>query len=313
MKGLFSSYPVPIDFPKFASYHSHPSMLHRFFTGPWAIEPRLHDRLAPLVLSGRVDLDGAKLARARRSPRFESARSGSAAVAAIMAAANTVSGPASKASLIPIISIIGTMTRYGDMCSYGTEDIATWILEADADERVLGVVLEIDSGGGEVSGTELLAEVVRQCAKPVVAYVTGMAASAAYWVAAATDWIVMESPTASEVGSIGVLAMHVDLSKKLEKEGMKVTIIRAEGSENKALFNSVEPLNEKLIKEVRAEMNPIRDAFEASVRADRPGISDQVFETKGGMFNAIAALENGMADEIGYLGNAVAKVQQLAA
>ena len=288
-------------------------MLHRFFTGPWAIEPRLHDRLAPLVLNGRVDLDGAKLARARRSPRFEAVRSGSAAVAAIRAAAGTVPGQASKATMIPIISIIGTMTRYGDMCSYGTEDIATWILEAESDERVLGMVLEIDSGGGEVSGTELLAEVVRQCTKPVVAYVTGMAASAAYWVAAATKWIVMESPTASEVGSIGVLAMHVDMSKKLEKKGMKVTIIRADGSENKALFNSVEPLDEKLIKAVRAEMNPIRDAFEASVQADRPGISDQVFETKGGMFNATQAIENGLADEIGYLGNAVAKVQQLAA
>jgi protease-4 len=310
------SYSLAFPCPKLASYNSHPSMLHRFFSGPWAIEPRLHDRLAMLVLSGRVDLDGAKLARARRSPRFEVAHTGSGlttAHAAIKAVAGTVPGQASKANLIPIISIIGTMTRYGDMCSYGTEDIATWIMEADANERVLGIVLEIDSGGGEVNGTELLAEVVRQCTKPVVGYVTGMAASAAYWVAAATKWIVMESATASEVGSIGVLAMHVDMSKKLEKEGMKVTIIRADGSENKALFNSLEPLNEKLIKEVRAEMNPIRDAFEASVRADRPGISEGVFETKGGMFNARAALKNGMADEIGYLGNAVAKVQELAA
>lgn len=289
-------------------------MLHRFFSGPWAIEPRLHDRLAPLVLSGRVDLDAAKLARARRSPRFEVAHAGSgvsSAHAAIKAAAGTVPGQASKANLIPIISIIGTMTRYGDMCSYGTEDIATWIMEAESDERVLGMVLEIDSGGGEVSGTELLAEVVRQSSKPIVAYVTGMAASAAYWVAAATKWIVMESPTASEVGSIGVLAMHVDMSKALEKQGMKVTIVRADGSENKALFNSVEPLSADLIKSVRAEMNPIRDAFEASVRADRPGISDSVFETKGGMFNATLAIGNGMADEIGYLGNAVAKVTQL--
>ncbi|GHB63996.1 S49 family peptidase [Persicitalea jodogahamensis] len=296
-------------------------MLHRFFNGPWAIEPRLHDRLAPLVVQGKVDLTAAKLARDRKSPRvvFGSGTAPSAQTDKkaqtdrVKAAVGAAQAASSKPKYVPVISIIGTMTRYGDMCSYGTEDIADWILEAESRDDVAGMVLEIDSGGGEVNGTELLAEVVRQCTKPVVAYVTGMAASAAYWVAAATDWIVMESATASEVGSIGVLAMHVDMSKALEKQGMKVTIIRAEGSENKALFNSVEPLDAKLIKAVQSEMNPMRDAFEASVRADRPGISDAVFETKGGMFNARAAVENGMADEIGYLGNAVAKVMELAA
>ncbi|TDB64394.1 S49 family peptidase [Arundinibacter roseus] len=289
-------------------------MLHRFFSGPWAMEPRLHDRLAPLVLSGRVDLNAAKLARDRRSPRFE--------IVALDAPTKNAVGSGSayrylpklgtKEGVVPIIPVIGTMTRYGDMCSYGTEDISAWILEAENDRSVVGMVLEIDSGGGEVNGTELLAEVVRQSSKPVVAYVTGMAASAAYWVASATQWIVMESATASEVGSIGVLSMHVDMTKALEKQGMAVTIIRAEGSENKALYNSVEPIDAAMIAAVRAEMKPIREAFEDSVRAGRPNISDKVFESKGGMFPASKAVGLGMADEIGFLGNAVAKVLELA-
>lgn len=216
-----------------------------------------------------------------------------------------------KEGIVPIIPIIGTMSRYGDLCSYGTEDISQWILEAENDRSVVGMVLEIDSGGGEVNGTELLAEVVRQCSKPVVAYVTGMAASAAYWVASATRWIVMESATASEVGSIGVLSVHVDMTKALEKQGMQVTIIRAEGSENKALYNSVEPIDEKLVASLRAEMKPIREAFEASVRSGRPNISEKVFESKGGMYPASKAIRLGMADEIGFMGNAVAKVVKL--
>ena len=289
-------------------------MLHRFLSGYWAIEPRLHDRLAPLVLSGRVDIDSAKLARERRSPRFEVVELDAPGLSAVGSTSGYkyLAKMGTKEGVVPIIPIIGTMSRYGDMCSYGTEDIAQWVLEAENDRSVIGMVLEIDSGGGEVNGTELLAAVVRQSSKPIVAYVTGMAASAAYWVASATKWIVMESPTASEVGSIGVLSMHVDMTKALEKEGMKVTIIRAEGSENKALYNSVEPIDDAMIASVRAEMTPIREAFEASVKAGRPMISDKVFASKGGMFPGNEAVTLGMADEIGFLGNAVAKVVALA-
>ncbi len=279
-------------------------MLHQLITEKWALEKRFHERMAHLVLAGKVDFKS--FADNRKLPYFQGIQAG-LGYAEYYDYLPKV-GP--KGGRVAIIPLMGVMTRNGDMCSWGTEDVASWLLEAYADDSVIGVILEVNSGGGSVDGTELLAEVVRQRTKPVVGYVTGMAASAAYWVVSQCDEIIMESATASEVGSIGVLAMHVDASGAYEKEGYKVTIIRADGSEGKALFNSIEPLSAELIATVRAEMKPIRNEFIRQVKAGRPAISDDsIFE--GGMYAGKDGVKNGMADRIGYLGDAVKRVAKL--
>lgn len=276
-------------------------MLHQLLTEKWALEPRFHERMAMLALSDKLDFKSFKIDR--KQPYFEAA-SGNAWYYDNLPKMST------KKGMVAVIPLMGTMTRNGDLCSWGTEDVGAWLLEAYADTSVIGVVLEINSGGGSVDGTELLAEIVRQRNKPVVAYVLGVCASAAYWVASQCDEIVMESAASSEVGSIGVLAMHVDSSKAYEKEGFKVTIIRADGSEGKALFNSVEPLTEEIQATVKAEMMPIRDEFIRQVKAGRPMITDEnIF--KGGMYPGKVAIKNGMADSVGFLGDAVTRVIKL--
>lgn len=216
---------------------------------------------------------------------------------------------AQKSGKVAIIPVMGAMTRYGDLCSYGSEDMASWILEANSLDEISAIVLQIDSPGGEVNGTELLGEVIRTSQKPVVAYVQGMAASAAYWIASQAREIIMESETSSEVGSIGVLAVHVDASEYYAKEGLKVTIIRSEGSDDKALFNDVEPLSEQLIAQVKADLAPIKNQFIKTVKAGRPNIGE-VFTGK--MYNGKEALKLGMADRIGYLGDAIQRADLLA-
>jgi len=217
---------------------------------------------------------------------------------------------ASKSGNVAIIPIIGTMTRYGGLCSYGTEDIAGWIIEANQASYVSAIVLEINSGGGQVDGTELLGSVVKQSKKPVVAYVAGMAASAAYWVASQCSEIVMESDVTSEVGSIGVLAMHVDMSGFYEKEGYKIKILRSEGSQDKALFNGVESLTPELEAAVRSELTVIRERFVATVKSGRQSIASDVFSGK--MYTGKEAIKKGMADRIGFLGDAVYRADLLA-
>ncbi|WP_309707377.1 S49 family peptidase [Siphonobacter sp. SORGH_AS_0500] len=182
-------------------------------------------------------------------------------------------------------------------------------MEANQDPAIAGIVLELNTPGGQVDGTEMLGEVIRQSEKPIVAFVTGMAASAGYWIASQADYIMLESETTAEVGSIGVLATHYDYTGFLEKEGYKITIIRADGSEDKALFNSVEPLSEAVLAETKEILNTIRDTFIDIVKAGRPGIGE-VFTGK--MYVGRDALKLGMCDGFGYLGDAVAKVLELA-
>lgn len=285
-------------------------MLHQLLTEKLAIEPRLHERLAMLVLAGKIDFNAIQANRAE--PYFEREILGfddddyrpSGSAYSRLTKVKTSDG------LVAIIPIDGTMSRNGDYCSWGTEAIGSWLMEAYSDPSVSGVVLKANSGGGSVDGTELLAEVVRQRTKPVVSLVTGMAASACYWVISQSDHIVMESASASEVGSIGVLAMHVDMSAAYESAGYKVTIIRADGSESKALFNSHEPLSKEVEDSVKAEMKPIRSDFIKQVKSGRPKITDNSIFS-GGMYNGSASVKNGMADSIGFLGDAIARVGKL--
>lgn len=282
-------------------------MLAQFISKTWALEPSFHNRMANVILAraGKKSIGIVINKDERKTPYYERTQ-------AIGDSLGYKYSPKlqTRSGLVAIIPIIGAMSRYGDMCSYGTEDIGAWIMEANADPMVCGIVLEINSPGGEVDGTELLGEIVAQSQKPIVAYVAGMAASAAYWVASQCKEIIMESETSSEVGSIGVLSVHIDASVAYEKEGYKVTIIRSQGSENKALFNSIEPISEEMISQARAEMKPVRDAFVGKVQSGRPQITDDVYD--GAMFNGKAAVKNKMADRIGYLGDAVKRVDILA-
>jgi ClpP class serine protease len=78
--------------------------------------------------------------------------------------------------------------------------------EARADKDVAAIVLDIDSPGGAVTGVSEFAAMVRASTKPVIAYASGMMASAAYWIGSAAHSIAVADT--SWVGSIGVASMY---------------------------------------------------------------------------------------------------------
>lgn len=279
-------------------------MIANLISRTWALEEHFNNVMATQLLrTGNVTVrrNGGQLLRLTADEMKP------------MAAApgyNRLGRVATQSGQVVVIPIMDTMSRYGDYCGWGSEDMAAWIAEANADGSVSGIVLEINSPGGDVDGTEMLGNAVKNSQKPVVAWVAGMAASAAYWVASQAREIVAESEVATRVGSIGVLAMHVDASAALEKEGYKVTIIRSDGSEDKALFNSVEPLGEDIVTNTKAELNQIRSQFIDIVKAGRPGIANDVFSGK--MFSGKDAKKRKMVDRFGSLSDAVRRADLLA-
>lgn len=281
-------------------------MIEELISKTWALEPRFHNLQASLLLK-KMGL-GMEFSAIKEGWKVLSK---SPLLAGVddddQQPRNRVT---TKSGDVVIISIIGTMTRYGGLCSKGTEEYASEILAAEMDDSVSGILLYLNTPGGQVDGTEMLGSVIANCKKPVVAYVAGMAASAGYWVASQCREIVMESETSSEVGSIGVLAMHVDASEHYAKEGFKYTIVRSEGSEDKALWNSLEPLSDAVLSEAKAELNVIKKAFISTVKKGRPGIDVGVFSGK--MYSGKDALSLGMADRIGYMGDAIRRVDLLA-
>jgi ClpP class serine protease len=106
-------------------------------------------------------------------------------------------------------------------------DIQDAVERASSDPSVTEIIMLVDSPGGDVAGLPETASIIAQAGqvKPVTAMVTGMAASPAYWLASQANTIVL-TPS-GEVGSVGVLTIHADITKMLDRAGIKLTTIQA--------------------------------------------------------------------------------------
>ena len=169
------------------------------------------------------------------------------------------------------------------------------------DKTVGAIVLDVDSGGGTVEGTPELADMVAAVGKkkPVIAAINGWAGSAMYWTVSAATKIVV-SPS-SMVGSVGVIATHIDDTQAMENEGYKVEHITSTDSPYKA--EGVGELTDESREYIQGRVDKIHDQFVSAIAKYR-GVSKSHVNAefgKGRMFYADEAKERGMVDEIGTL------------
>ena len=129
--------------------------------------------------------------------------------------------------VIPIAGVIGKglsplekMTGAVDV-----SDISETIDDYATNPQVTRIAFQVSSPGGTVTGVEELANKVRNIAKPTMAYSNTEVASAAYWIAAASDKLVVSR--SSTVGSIGVYMVVADYSEAAKAEGIKMIVIKA--------------------------------------------------------------------------------------
>ncbi len=185
------------------------------------------------------------------------------------------------------------------------EGLRSELRRAGGDPKVARVVLAVNSPGGMVAGIEGAAAAINdlKAKKPVTAMVEGMAASAAYWLASQANEIVMSS--LSEVGSIGVVAMHVDMSGALEQAGLSVSLISS--GRHKVDGNPYEPLSAAVVADIQADSDRLRLEFARAVAAGRGARfgSDAALATEARMFPAEEAVVAGLADRIGSLDDIV--------
>lgn len=214
----------------------------------------------------------------------------------------------SSSQYISVLSIKAPLFKYDQMCGpSGTRSMTRLLKEWESNDSIVGVILDIDCPGGQVSGLAEFASFLNNYSKPIVAYTDGLMASAAYYVASACDHIV-SNPNADFIGSIGTMLTYVDLSGIIEKEGGIIKDIYATGSkrkneENRAMKEGSEAL---LIKNI---LDPARDKFVADVNQFHPGIDSSVFE--GAIYTPKEAISLGLVNELGTIQNAFDKVVQL--
>lgn len=186
-----------------------------------------------------------------------------------------------------------------------TQEFAKWFRQADQNSDVKAIVFDVNSPGGTAEGNQELVDAIREVnsSKPVTAVVTGVCASAAYYVASAAKEMV--ATPSSKIGSIGTLALHQDVSAQLEKEGRKVTVIRA--GQFKAVPNSYEPLDDKSRQVAQESVDKLNEMFVSAVAENR-GVSVETVQKKFGQGKTVLAAEAvqlGMIDRVGTLGQVV--------
>lgn len=199
------------------------------------------------------------------------------------------------------INIRGTLVqRTGGLRPYcgmtGYNAIRQVHAAALADDKIEAIVHEIDSGGGEVTGLFDLVDdlFAARGDKPVWAILNESAYSAAYAIASAADRIVV--PRTGGTGSIGVIAAHVDWSKALEKEGLKVTFIHY--GARKTDGRPEIPLSDAALERLQADIDEMGELFIDTVARNRSLAAAKVRGFQAGTFQGAGGVTAGLADEV---------------
>lgn len=240
---------------------------------PWAITPDMLSTIA--AIAGREG-EGVEAVEARIGRPLQNTRS------------------VSMRGATAVIPVTGPVFRYANLMTEisgatSLEVLAKDFTAAVNDPAVSSIVLNIDSPGGQAAGIAELASLIRSSSKPVVSYVDGNAASAAYWLASAANEVVVSKT--GMVGSIGAV-MSIDQSKS--KPGA-IEIVSSQ-SPNKRPDASTEGGR----AQIQSVVDKLAQVFIEDVATYR-GISvDRVLSDfgQGGMRMGAESVALGMADRV---------------
>lgn len=167
-----------------------------------------------------------------------------------------------------------------------------------SDATVESIVMIVDTPGGAVTGTVEAGDAVyaTRKRKTVTAIVDPLCASAGFWIASQASFIV--TVPSGEIGSIGVLTLHLDQSKLLENIGIRPTFIFA--GAYKVEGNQLEPLGSAAKAFVQGEIDKTYAQFVSVVARGRNTSVSDVLQRygQGRVFSASDALAAGMIDRI---------------
>lgn len=247
---------------------------------PWAITP---DAMETILSIARRENEGpesvaAKLGRPLQNTRTVSIRDG-----------------------VAVVPVTGPIFRYANLFTEisgatSLDVLATDFSAALSNPSVKGIVLGIDSPGGQASGIAEFASMVRRADKPVVAYVDGMAASAAYWIASAASDVVLSKT--GEVGSIGAV-IGVDVRKR---DGM-MEIVSSQSPNKRP-----DAATDEGRREIQTRIDALAQVFIEDVASYRSVSAETVMADfgQGGIRMGTEAVRLGMADRISSLEDVIA-------
>jgi signal peptide peptidase SppA len=213
---------------------------------------------------------------------------------------------------VAIVPLWGMLTKVG---GFGTslDAFAQRLDQLDAMDDVVGIVVHTKSPGGTVAGTRQAADaldrVTRGGKTKTATYVDGMMASGALWIGAHSKKVITsqygDHIGDTAIGSIGVVSIYQEASEAMQNAGVKTHVIRV--PEMKARFNGIEPLTDEMRQLIQERNTQTYNDFLSVVNRTR-GIPKAEVETRfgrGEMVSPAVAVEQGLADQVGTLQDAI--------
>lgn len=208
---------------------------------------------------------------------------------------------------VAIIPVTGPLFRYANLFTMisgasSYELIARDFTVALENPQIKGIILDIDSPGGEVNGVSELSNMVfaARGKKPVVAYASGDAASGAYWIASAADEIVVSETSA--LGSIGVVGMY---QGKSGKSAEAVEIVSSQSPHKR-----LDPTTDDGRSRLQTRIDSMADVFIGTIARNRNVSAENVQNHYGGgdVMIGAKAVSAGLADRVGSLEGLIAEL-----
>ena len=214
---------------------------------------------------------------------------------------------------IAIIPVTGPIMRYANMFTRisgatSTQELATDLQAALDNPQVKGIILNVDSPGGEANGINELGDMVYAARgkRPIKAYGGGTVASASYWIGSSADELIIDDTAL--LGSIGVV---VEVALREAREGEKRYTITSSNAPNKRPDLETEEGRAELSKTIDA----LGEVFVAKVARNLGVNPDQVpaMGDHGGLKVGAAAVASGLAHRLGSLESLITEMAKEAA
>ncbi|HIE59280.1 MAG TPA: signal peptide peptidase SppA [Hydrogenothermaceae bacterium] len=203
---------------------------------------------------------------------------------------------------IALINIKGVISKYTDVLKY--------LSLAEKDTSVKAVVINVDSPGGAVGASQEIYRAIERIRnkKPVIVSMGNVAASGGYYISAPANVIFANPGTIT--GSIGVIVQHVDLTKIMDKIGLKIENIKS-GKNKDILYpnNKLTPQQRKLIKDTVLDV--YNQFIDAIVKYRKISKNKLLKIADGRIFSGNQARKLGLVDKIGNLQDAIEEARKL--
>lgn len=271
---------------------THSRLFEFFTTEVWALSLPVFEALRTLV---ERHVDGVKLSVEEIQQAIEAREGGRPGKV-------PMEDRVGSTAVIPIFGVIAArasqVSNVSEPAGTSVEEIRRDLRAALADETVDRIVLHVSSPGGTTSGILELGAEIRQATtrKPIVALIESIGASAAYWLAAQADEIVA-TPSTTDVGSIGVVAVVKDTSRATANAGVTVHAVRSTALKG-GFIPGTQP-HEAMIEGLREKVRAMHAIFVEQVRLGRDVSKDRAESwATGETWVAGEALRRGLIDRI---------------